>query len=43
MVDYVRRFASADAVNRDPGGDAASDVSSLVYYSDDDDAEQMEL
>lgn len=42
MLDYVRRFASGDALETSAKHDGDSDVSSIAYYSDDD-AENMEL
>lgn len=43
VTDYVRRFASGDSGNADVKNDVDSEVSSIAYYSDDDEAEQMEL
>lgn len=42
VKEYVKRFASKEALESGDGDEEESSVSSLDYYSDDD-AEQMEL
>lgn len=43
VKEYVKRFASGEPVANNAENDDDSEVSSVVYYSDADDAEQMEL